>query len=101
MKATIIAQNTEGKEVKVNVSTEFADLKTATKAGVYVMKDLLEYAETGKLTDEMKERSPALVSIKQKDAVSIITDALSKDSVYVTEVVEEKKPKAAKEGKED
>lgn len=99
MKATIIAQNTEGKEVKVKVSTEFPKLKTATKNGAYVMEDLMKYAETGEVTEEMKENSPALVTMKQKEAVSILTDALAKDSVYVTEVVEKKEPKAAKEDK--
>lgn len=99
MKATILAQNTEGKEVKVGIETEFPKLKTATKKGVYAMEDLMKYAETGTATEEMKVNSPALVTMKQKEAVAIITDALAKDSVYVTEVVEKKEPKAAKEDK--
>ena len=99
MKATILAQNTEGKDVKVKIETAVPKMKTATQNGVYAMEDLMKYAETGELTDEMKENSPALVAMKQKEAVAILTDALAKDSVYVTEVVEKKEPKAAKEDK--
>ncbi len=96
MKATIKAQDTNGKEQKVQIETDFPKMKTTTTKGVYVMEDLLQYAETGKLTDEMNKRSPALTTMKQAEAVSIVVDALAADSEYIKEV-SAKTSKAAKE----
>lgn len=85
MKATIKAQDTNGKEQKVQVETAFPKMKTATAKGVYVMEDLMKYAENGVLTDDMKKRSPALTKMKQAEAVSIVVDALAADSEYIKE----------------
>lgn len=104
VKATIQAQNTQGKSEKITVETAFPKLKTVTKGGgYYVLEDLMKFAETGKLTEGMKANSPALVTMKQEEAVSILTDALAADSIYVKEVVaaDEKSSKKKSEKAEE
>lgn len=103
MKATINALDTEGKPQKVQVETTTPKLKTNTKEGVYVLEDLMKFAETGELSEDMKTSSPALLKMTQKAAVNLLVDALAANSEYVTEVVatKEKKAKDEKPPKED
>ena len=85
---------------KVQVETTTPKLKTNTKNGVYVLEDLMVFAETDKLSEDMKASSPALLKMTQKDAVSLLVDALAANSEYVTEVVETKEKKGKKEKSE-
>ena len=78
MKATIKAFDTEGKPQTVQVQTDMPKLKTLTKNGVYLLEDLMEFAEKGKISKEMETSSPALLKMTQKDIGIPIQVALEK-----------------------